>query len=47
MDVFGQILHFTPLFMADLDEILVCKYAIQLKHNGIKHILNKFQLGFK
>jgi hypothetical protein len=37
MDVFGQIIPFTPLF----------KYAIQLKHNGIKHILNNFQLGFK
>jgi hypothetical protein len=39
MDVFGQILHFTPLFMADLVEILPSMHAIQLKHSGIKHIL--------
>ena len=43
MDVFGQVLHFTPLFTSRRNP---SKYAIQLKHNSIKHIVNKFYLGF-
>jgi hypothetical protein len=43
MDVFGQILHFTPLFIANLVETWnPSKYVRQRIQNGIKHVLNKF-----
>jgi hypothetical protein len=41
MDVFGQIRHLTPIFIADT-RWNSSKYASQLRHNGIKHILNMF-----
>jgi hypothetical protein len=39
MDVFGQILHFTPAVYRQ-SRWNPSKYVRQLRHNGIKHILN-------
>jgi hypothetical protein len=46
MDVFGQILHFTPLFIANLVEILPNMYGssdIMVYQAHFKQVLNRFQ----